>query len=82
LFIALDLVEDRDSRAPATELARDVVNGLRDRGVLTGTIGPHGNILKLRSPMVLSAGDVDILLEALDQTLSVAHGHASDRVTS
>lgn len=70
LFIAVDLVSDRQSRTPATALAADVVNGLRDRGVLTGTIGLHANILKLRSPLVLSNSDVDFMLDVLDDTLA------------
>lgn len=70
LFVGVDLVEDPDSRAPATALAAEVVEGLRERGVLTGSIGPHDNILKLRPPLVVTAADVDVLLSALDDTLA------------
>ncbi|MDH3430193.1 MAG: aminotransferase class III-fold pyridoxal phosphate-dependent enzyme [Gammaproteobacteria bacterium] len=69
LFLALELVLDRHARTPATELVARVVNDMRDRGVLTGSIGPHGNILKLRPPLVLSIEDADYMLRALDDTL-------------
>ena len=69
-FLALELVEDRDSRKPATDLAHRVVNDLRDNGVLTGSIGPDNNILKLRPPMVLSSADAGFLLETLDGTMA------------
>jgi 4-aminobutyrate aminotransferase-like enzyme len=69
-FIAVELVEDRDKKAPATELTGKVVNGMRERGVLTGSIGPDKNILKLRPPMVLTIDDANLMLEKLDQTLS------------
>ncbi len=69
LFIAVELVEDQDTREPAAALTDDIVNGLRDRGVLTGSIGPHRNILKLRPPMVVSRENVDFLLEQLDDAL-------------
>jgi 4-aminobutyrate aminotransferase-like enzyme len=65
LFLALELVSDREARTPATELAGRVVEGLRERGVLTGSIGPDSNILKLRSPMTLSRDDADYFLSAL-----------------
>lgn len=68
-FLAMELVSDRDKRKPDRNLADKVVNGLRDRGVLTGSIGPDDNILKFRPPMVLSAGDADYMLEILGQTL-------------
>ena len=69
LFLALELVADRDDRSPAAELAARVVNDLRHRGVLTGSIGPDRNILKLRPPMVMSADDADTMLTTLDASL-------------
>ena len=69
MFLALELVTDRDKRTPATELANKVVNSLRDRGVLTGTIGPHANILKLRCPLVLTKSDADYFLQILEDVL-------------
>ncbi len=72
LFLAIDLVNDRESREPGTELASRVVNGLRDRGVLTGSIGPFDNILKLRPPMVFSNENADYFLEIVDGVLSDA----------
>jgi len=69
LFLALELVSDRVARTPATELAGSVVEGLRERGVLTGSIGPDSNILKLRSPMTLSRDDAEYFLSALKDSL-------------
>lgn len=70
LFIAVELVKDRESREPATAFASDVVNGLKNRGVLTGSIGPDANILKLRPPMVFSKRNADFMLEVFDDTLA------------
>ena len=69
LFLAVELVADRNQRTPDAELTRSVVNDLRNRGVLTGSIGPDDNILKLRPPLVLSVGDADFLLSTLDDSL-------------
>jgi len=69
LFLALELVSDQDQRTPATELTRAVVNDLCDRGVLTGSIGPDDNIIKLRPPIVLSEADADFMLSTLDDSL-------------
>jgi 4-aminobutyrate aminotransferase-like enzyme len=70
LFLALELVTDRGSRNPARELTHHIVNDLRQRGVLTGSIGPDENIIKLRSPLVLSREDADYLLTRLAASLS------------
>ncbi len=69
LFLALELVSDRKTRTPATELAGSVVEGLRERGILTGSIGPDSNILKLRSPMTLSKDNAEYFLSALRDSL-------------
>jgi 4-aminobutyrate aminotransferase-like enzyme len=74
LFLALELVTDREQRTPATSLTADIINDLRDRGVLTGSIGPDANIIKLRSPLVLTKDDADYLLAVLDESLRSTTG--------
>lgn len=69
LLIGIDLVEDRGTRAPAAQAARAVMNEMRDRGVLVGTTGPHGNVLKIRPPLVLSSNETGMLVGTLDETL-------------
>ena len=69
-FKAVELVDDRDSKKPATEKTARVVNALRDHGILTGSIGPHDNILKLRPPMVFTREHADLFAGALDEVLA------------
>ena len=71
LFLGIELVTDRRTKAPATEIARKVSNGARQRGVLMGTEGPHDNVLKLRPPMIFSQANADLLLEVLEETFAV-----------
>ena len=70
LFLGVELVRDRASLEPAPEEATYVVNRLRERGVLTGTDGPHRNVLKLRPPLVFSEDDAGLLLATLDEVLA------------
>ena len=42
---------------------------LRDCGILTGTDGPHHNVIKLRPPLVFSEADADLFVETLDAIL-------------
>jgi 4-aminobutyrate aminotransferase-like enzyme/Ser/Thr protein kinase RdoA (MazF antagonist) len=69
LYLGVELVRDRDSLEPAGEQAAYVVERLRERGVLTGTDGPFGNVIKLRPPLCFSGDDADLLLTLLDETL-------------
>lgn len=69
LFFGLELVEDRATRVPAGAAARRLVNDMKRRGVLVSTIGPHGNVLKMRPPMVFERSHADVLMDTLDAAL-------------
>jgi 4-aminobutyrate aminotransferase-like enzyme/Ser/Thr protein kinase RdoA (MazF antagonist)/murein DD-endopeptidase MepM/ murein hydrolase activator NlpD len=69
LFLGIDLVNDRETRAPATEQASYVVNRLRDLGILAGTDGPHHNVIKLRPPLIFSDSDARLFTESLARVL-------------
>jgi len=70
LFKAVEFVTDRDSRQPATELARSVVESLRRQRILVGSTGRDDNILKLRPPMVFSRENADFFIDTLDRILA------------
>jgi 4-aminobutyrate aminotransferase-like enzyme/Ser/Thr protein kinase RdoA (MazF antagonist) len=69
LFLGVDLVLDRETRAPATKQADYIVNRMRDCGVLAGTDGPHHNVLKLRPPLIFSGADADLFVSVLKTVL-------------
>jgi 4-aminobutyrate aminotransferase-like enzyme len=46
-----------------------VANGMRARGVLVGTTGRSGNVLKIRPPLVFDQEHVPLVLDALDGAL-------------
>ncbi len=70
LFVGVELVRDRATLEPATAEAAYVVNRLRERGILTGTDGPHDNVLKLRPPLVFSETDAAEVVAAIDDILA------------
>lgn len=59
-FLGVELAHD----------AGDVVNQMRERGILMGTEGPLHNVIKVRPPMPFSIEDADQLVETLDEVLS------------
>lgn len=70
LFLGVELVKDRDTLEPAGAEAEFVINRMREEGVLIGTEGPHGNVLKIRPPMPFAAADAETLRRVLDSVLS------------
>lgn len=69
LFIGFELVKDRATKEPDRGLALNLLEELRQRGVLTSVAGPHGNVLKLRPPLPFTHTDIDWASEALDASL-------------
>ncbi len=69
LFLAVDLVRDRETREPAATEAADIVERMREAGVLVALIGEERNALKFRPPLVFTTEHADIALDALDQAL-------------
>ncbi|MBI4478369.1 MAG: aminotransferase class III-fold pyridoxal phosphate-dependent enzyme, partial [Acidobacteria bacterium] len=69
LFAGIELVADRETRAPAARQASYVINRMRDRGILVSTDGPLHNVIKVKPPLVFSPADADRLIETLDTIL-------------
>jgi 4-aminobutyrate aminotransferase-like enzyme len=63
LYTGVEIVKDKASREPDRESAERIVNELRQRNILIGTAGRHGNVLKIRPPLCFGREHVDIFLE-------------------
>jgi 4-aminobutyrate aminotransferase-like enzyme len=69
LFQGVAVVADSATREPDPVRASRLVHRLRHKGVLAGTDGLEGEVVKLRGPLVLEPADVDRLLRALADVL-------------
>jgi 4-aminobutyrate aminotransferase-like enzyme/Ser/Thr protein kinase RdoA (MazF antagonist) len=70
LFLGVELVADRASRAPAKLAARWVRERMKTLGVLVSSTGPLGNIIKIRPPLAFSQSDASQCLATLDRALA------------
>ncbi|TKB58703.1 aminotransferase class III-fold pyridoxal phosphate-dependent enzyme [Ferrimonas aestuarii] len=71
LFIGVELVEDRDSLLPATQLTGELVERLKQKHqILLSTEGKYYNVLKIKPPMAFSSEDAERVLAAVAQELT------------
>ena len=70
LVAGVDIVKDRESRAPARAEMERIMNRMRELGVLTGQEGHFGNIFKIRPNLSFQPEHADILIGVMNQALS------------
>ncbi len=63
LFIGIDWVTPGTTEPDVAGAAR-MVEALKARGILLGKAGQHGNVLKIRPPLVLESEHADLFLDA------------------
>ena len=70
LMTGVELIVDPDGREPAGDLATRVKDEMRERGVLIGTAGRHGNVLKIRPPLCIARDEATLIARRLDEVLT------------
>jgi 4-aminobutyrate aminotransferase len=71
LLQAVELVEDRKTKAPATAATAQVMEAARENRILLGKGGMFGNVLRFSPPMNIGRSDVDQFIAAFDKSLEV-----------
>jgi 4-aminobutyrate aminotransferase-like enzyme len=72
LMQALELVEDRQTKAPASAATLRVMEAARENRLLIGRGGIDGNVLRVSPPLNIKKSDVDEFVRALDASFAKA----------
>lgn len=72
LFVGVEIVADRATREADRETTSRVVNLMRDKGILLSACAKGHNVLKIRPPLVLTAEQVEMVVQGLDEALAEA----------
>ncbi|MNN56253.1 Taurine--pyruvate aminotransferase [compost metagenome] len=78
LWVGVELVRDRLTREPAVRETWQLVNELKNEGILVSRTGPYGNVLKMRPPLVFDRGNAEELLAATGRALERIDRQAAD----
>jgi 4-aminobutyrate aminotransferase / (S)-3-amino-2-methylpropionate transaminase / 5-aminovalerate transaminase len=68
-MLAIELVEDRETKAPAAALTTATTAAARERGLMLLSCGLFGNVIRILVPLVVSDEDLDRGLELLEEAL-------------
>ena len=74
VMLAIELVEDRETKEPAANVASAVVEAAAERGLLLLKCGIYSNCIRVLTPLVISDAELDEALEAWEQALDASLG--------
>ena len=69
LMQAIELVDDRQTKKPATAQTVQLLEATRENRLIVGKGGLYGNVIRVTPPMNIGRSDVDHFIEALDMSL-------------
>ncbi len=69
LALGIDFVKNQHTKEENTELASQIVNQLKEKGILIGTDGPKENVLKIKPPLCFTKENTDELITAIEEVL-------------
>ena len=75
-MLALELVDDRETKASASGLAGATVAAARERGLVLLSCGLYGNVIRILVPLVIGDEDLERGLELLEESLVAASASA------
>lgn len=69
LMMGMEIVKDKKTKEPGTELAIETFEKIRDEGVIMGKGGMYGNVLRVMPPMCVNMDDVKFTADVMDYSL-------------
>ncbi len=71
-MVGIELVKDRQTKAPATELTSRLLKECYERGVIAIRAGLYGNVLRFLAPLVITDDQLAQALEIMEEALKTA----------
>jgi len=69
-MLAIELVEDRATKAPAPALVQRVLDSALERGLLLLKAGTYGNCIRVLCPLVITDAELDEALAVWEEALA------------
>ena len=70
LVIGVELVKDRHTKEPAPDLTRKLIDLAAQNGLLIGSVGVFGNVIRVAPPLVITEAEAHESLDIFERALS------------
>jgi 4-aminobutyrate aminotransferase-like enzyme len=70
LVMGVELVKDKKTKEPAPDLTRRLIDLAAELGLLVGSVGVFGNVIRVAPPLVISEAEANESLDIFEKALS------------
>lgn len=70
LVMGLEFVKDKRTREPAPELIQPLIEACANHGLLIGSVGMYGNVIRVAPPLVITRDEIDESVSILGKVLA------------
>ena len=68
-MIGVEIVKDKETKEPGKDETNQLMELSRERHILFGKGGVHGNVLRIQPPLCLSLEDAKYVVEAFEDAV-------------
>lgn len=72
LMLGVELVRDKENKAPAPREIAQIIETCKDKGVLIGKGGLDKNVIRIAPPLCITKSDIDTAIDVLEEALTTA----------
>lgn len=69
LVMGLEFVKDKRTKEPFPEMIKPLMTACANNGLLIGSVGMHGNVVRVAPPLVITKEEIDESVAILNKTL-------------
>jgi 4-aminobutyrate aminotransferase-like enzyme len=69
LVLGIEFVKSKRTKEPAPELIRPLIEACAERGLLVGSVGLHGNVIRVAPPLVIGKAEIDESVAIMSKAL-------------
>jgi 4-aminobutyrate aminotransferase/(S)-3-amino-2-methylpropionate transaminase len=70
LVMGLELVRDKETKEPAPDLTKQVIHTCAESGLLVGSVGIFGNVIRVAPPLVMNETEAAESLDIMEKVLT------------
>ncbi|MFH1740837.1 MAG: aspartate aminotransferase family protein, partial [bacterium] len=70
LVMGIELVHDKKTKEPAPDITKEVIDRCAENGLLVGSVGVFGNVIRVAPPLVINEAQAEESLDIMEKVLT------------